>query len=94
MLVLHPRISVWMDTKGVGPLSMVGVGVIDVSVMGVSVEVGWGDGVKVGVAPDSGGVRGMDGNVAVMGAARITGVGEWINGVDVGKSVGGGYGIG
>jgi len=85
MLVLHPRMSVRMDMKGVGPLSVAGVGVrsvevIGVDVMGVPVKVDWGDGVNVKVAPGCVGVSdemsGVDGNVAVTGGARITGVGE------------------
>ena len=85
MLVLQPMMVVLMDTKGVGPLSMVGVGVMgvgemSVGVMGVSVKVGWGDGVKVDVSLGDGGVSdgviSVDGNVAVIGGGRMIGVGE------------------
>ncbi len=68
-----------MDMKGVGPLSVAGVVVTGMDVMGVkgvSVKVGWGEGVKVKVALGCGGVSGVDEKMAVIGAARITGVGE------------------
>lgn len=58
-----------------------GVGVMD-AIMGVSVKVGAGDGVKVDVAVSLGGTgvsdggSGAGGNVAVIGGGRINGVGE------------------
>ena len=85
MLVLQPMMVVLMDTKEVGPASMVGVGVIgvggtSVGVMGVSVKVGWGDGVKVDVSLGGAGVSdgaiSVGGSVAVIGGGRMIGVGE------------------
>jgi len=97
MLVLHPRIVTVIDTKGVGTVLIavtVSVAIaVKLGIIDILVSVGSSEEMKVDVGPGRVGVmvdvivKGVGGNVTVLGGARVAGVGKMMLGMVVGNCV-------